>query len=279
MNSVMPGYFETTGIRLVAGRDFTPFDRNEEKPRKVIVSQALVRRFFPNREAIGGLLGNGWPDGVAGPDMEIIGVVSDARYRSLREEIHPTVYNPFVGDFEYGFVLHLRTTQQPQTLIAPVRAILRSLDPELPFVEIHTLRQEVDASLWQERLLAALSSIFGGIAILIASIGLYGALDYAVKARTREIGVRTALGAEPARIVRLLGGETLLLVVGGIALGLAAHAAAAAWLRQVLYEVQPSNPYAIGAALLLVLVAAVLAALPPVLRAVRIDPASALRQE
>jgi ABC-type antimicrobial peptide transport system permease subunit len=153
------------------------------------------------------------------------------------------------------------------------------LDPELPFVEVHTLRQEVETSLWQERLLAALSAIFGAIAVLLASIGLYGALDYAVKARTREIGVRAALGAEPARIVRLLGGETLLLVAAGIALGLAAHAAAATWLRQVLYEVQPSNPFAIGSALLLVVIAAGLAMLPPVLRAIRIDPASALRQE
>jgi ABC-type antimicrobial peptide transport system permease subunit len=211
--------------------------------------------------------------------MEIIGVVSDARYRSLREESHPAVYNPFVREFEYGFVLQLRTHQHPEAVLEPVRNILRSLDPELPFVEVHTLRQEVETSLWQERLLAALSSIVGAIAVLLASIGLYGALDYAVKARTREIGVRAALGAEPARIIRLLGGEILLLVAAGIAVGLAAHAAAATWLRQVLYDVQPSNPFAIGSALLLVVIAAGLATLPPVLRAIRIDPASALRQE
>jgi len=279
INVVTPGYFETVGMRLITGRDFTRFDKDEEKPRKVIVNQALVRRFFPNEDPIDRLLGIGTPDSVAAPSMEIIGVVSDAKYRSLREEIHPAVYNPFVREFEYGFVLHLRTHQHPEAVIEPVRNILRSLDPELPFVEVHTLRHEVEASLWQERLLAALSSIFGAIAVLLASIGLYGALDYAVKARTREIGVRAALGAEPARIVRLLGGETLLLVGAGIALGLAAHAAAAAWLRQVLYDVQPSNPFAIGSALLLVVVAAGLAMLPPVLRAVRIDPASALRQE
>jgi len=277
-NSVTPGYFETMGMRFVSGRDFTSFDNVEEKPRKVIVNQALVRRFFPHEDPIGRFIGIGMNDRVAGPDMEVIGVVSNARYRSLREEIHPTVYS-VIGEFEHGFILHLRTSQQPQALMAPVRDILRSLDPELPFVEIHTLRQEVESTLWQERLLAWLSSIFGMIAILLASIGLYGALDYTVKARTKEIGVRTALGAEPARIVRLLGGETLLLVAAGIALGLAAHAAAAAGLRQVLYGVEPSNSYAIGSALLLVVAAAVLAALPPLLRAIRIAPASALRQE
>jgi hypothetical protein len=278
MNSVTPEYFETMGMHLIAGRGFIDSDKKAEKPRKIVVNQALVRRFFPNEDPIGKLIGIGMADEVAGPNEEIVGVVSDARYRSLREEIHPTLYRPLSELFEY-VILHVRTTQRPETLITPVREILRSLDPELPFVEIHTLRQEVEATLWQERLLAWLSSIFGMIAILLASIGLYGALDYTVKARTKEIGVRTALGADPARIVRLLGGETLLLVAAGIALGLAAHTAAAAGLRQVLYGVEPSNPYAIGSALLIVVAAAVLAVLPPLLRAIRIAPASALRQE
>ena len=278
-NAVTPGYFETMGMRLIAGRDFTPFDKSEEKPRKVIVNEALVRRFFPHEDPMGRLLGMGMPDSIAAPGMEIIGVVSDAKYRSLREAIHPTVYGPFVREFEYGFVLHLRTYQHPEAVIGSVRDILRSLDPELPFVEVKTLLEEVETSLWQERLLAALSSIFGAIAAMLAAIGLYGAFDYAVKAREREIGVRVALGAAPARIVRLLGSEIVVLVSGGVALGLAAHAAGASWLRQVLYEVRPSNPAAIGSALFLTTIAVALASLPPILRAVRIDPASALRQE
>ena len=278
-NAVTPGYFETEGIQLIAGRDFTPFDRADEKPRKVIVNQALARRFFPGQDPIGRLIGIGMPNSVAPRDREIIGVVTDAKYRSLREAIQPIVYGPMVSDFEDGFVLHLRTRGDPQAVIRPVREALHSLDPQLPFVEVHTLHEEVETSLWQERLLAALASIFGAIAALLAAIGLYGALDYAVKARTREIGVRVALGATPGRVARLLWGEVLVLAAGGMALGLAAHAASADSLRRVLYEVRPWNPAALGAALLLVAAAVLLASLPPILRAIRIAPSEALRQE
>jgi ABC-type antimicrobial peptide transport system permease subunit len=144
---------------------------------------------------------------------------------------------------------------------------------------VRTLREEVEASLWQERLLAVLAIIFGGIAALLASIGLYGALDYAVKSRTREIGVRMALGAQPARIVRLLSREVLLLVACGIALGLGSYAAAALWIRRVLYDVHPWEPIAVVSALVLIGLVAAIAALPATYRAVRIDPASALRLE
>jgi len=164
-------------------------------------------------------------------------------------------------------------------MIAPVRQLLRSLDPELPIIETHTLRDEVEASLWQERLLAALSMIFGGIAVLIASLGLYGALDYVVKSRTREIGVRVAVGAEPAGIVRLLGREVFVLVCGGAVLGLCAYAGAAVWLSRALYQVPAWDPVAIASVLLGIGIVAVLAVSPALYRAVRIDPASALRAE
>ena len=278
-NGVTPGYFETRGMRVLAGRDFNWFDRNRAAPRKVIVNQAFARHFFAGRSPIGEHVGGFGPDRVAKAEWEIIGLVSDAKYRSLREPIPPTVYNPAVDGFDSDFVLHVRTPQRPEAIIAPVQQVLRSLDPELPFLEVKTLREEVEASLWQERLLAALSSAFGGIAALLASIGLYGALDYAVKSRTREIGVRMALGAQPARIVSLLSHETLLLVAGGAALGLCAYAAAAVWIQRVLYDVRSWEPLAVGSVLLLVGLVSVIAAAPAVYRAVRIDPASALRAE
>jgi ABC-type antimicrobial peptide transport system permease subunit len=243
------------------------------------VNLALARRFFPGRDPIGKRIGGRGANGMARADQEIIGVASDAKYRSLREPVPPTIYSPIGSDLQFGFILHVRTRQQPEAIIGPVREIMRSLDPELPFVEVKTLREEVETSLWQERLLAALSTIFGAIAALLASIGLYGALDYAVKSRTREIGVRVALGAEPARIVRLLSRETLLLIASRTMLGICGYALAAAWIRQVLYEVQPWDPLALGAALLAAIAISVLAAGPPVLRGMRIDPASALRQE
>ena len=279
LNDVTPGYFETMGIHLLAGREFNWFDRRQIKPRKVIVNQVFVKRYFPGKNPIGGRFGFAGAGGVAVADNEIIGVVTDAKYRSLREPIPPTIYNPVVDGFADPFILHIRTPQRPEAMIAPVREILRGLDPELPFIEVRTLREEVDASLWQERLLATLAIIFGGIAALLASIGLYGALDYAVKSRTREIGVRMALGAQPARIIGLLSREVLLLVACGIGLGLGAYAAAAVWIRRVLYDIHPWEPVAVMSALLLIALVAVIAALPATYRAVRIDPASALRLE
>jgi predicted permease len=279
LNGVTPGYFETMGMHLLAGREFNWFDRDQAKPRKVIVNQMFARRYYTGKNPIGGRFGFAGPGGVARADNEIIGVVSDAKYRSLREPIPPTVYNPVVDGFEDGFILHVRTAQRPQAMVAPVREILRSLDPELPFIEVRTLREEVEASLWQERLLATLAIIFGGIAALLASIGLYGALDYAVKSRTREIGVRMALGAQPARIIGLLSREVLLLVASGVALGLCAYAFAAVWIRRVLFEVYPWEPIAVISALFLIGLVAAIAALPATYRAVRIDPASALRLE
>lgn len=205
--------------------------------------------------------------------------MTDAKYRSLREPIPPTVYEPRVNGFDSGFVLHVRTRQKPEAMIAPVRNLLRSLDPELPFVEVLTLREEVEASLWQERLLAALSTIFGVVAGLLASIALYGALDYAVKSRTREIGVRMALGAQPARIIGLFSREAIALTVGGIALGLCLYAGATVWMQRVLFELRPWEPTAILPVVLLVLSIALIAAVPAVVRAVRLDPSTALRAE
>jgi predicted permease len=279
INNVTPGYFETMGMHVLAGRDFNWFDRNRTTPRKIIVNQMFARRFFPGRNPIGELFGSPGPGGVANADDEIIGVVSDAKYRSLREPIPPTFYSPVVDGFDSRFILHVRTPQRPEAMIAPLRQVLRSLDPELPFIEVRTLREEVEASLWQERLLAALSSTFGGIAALLASIGLYGALDYAVKSRTREIGVRMALGAQPRRIVSMLSRETLVLVAGGAILGLCAYALAAVWIRRVLYDVHSWEPLAIVSVLALIGLVAAIAAAPAVYRAVRIDPASALRAE
>ena len=276
---VTPGYFDTLGIRVVAGRDFTWFDDNKQKTQNAIVNLAFVRHFFPGQNALGRLFGDGGSDGLVAPQNQIVGIVSDAKYRSLREPVPPTVYTAVVGGFDSSFILHLRTRGDPTAAIAPVREALRRLAPGLPFVEVRTLREEVETSLWQERLLAWLSTLFGGFAAVLAGIGLYGALDFAVKARRREVGVRIALGASPLRVVRLLSRETLLLVAVGALAGVAIFAVAAPWIRQALYDVAPSDPMALGSALLLIAVVAGFAVAFPVWRAARIDAASALRQE
>jgi predicted permease len=279
VNQVTPGYFETMGMRLLAGRAFTWFDRNAATPRKVIVNRTFARRFFPGKNPIGERFGFPGAGDVAAADNEIVGVVSDARYRSLREPIPPTVYSPAVDGFDSTLILHVRTMDSPESAIAPVRQLIRSLDAELPIIEVRTLREEVDASLWQERLLAVLSTIFGAIAALLASIGLYGALDYAVKSRTREIGVRTALGAQPSRIVGLFSREAFFLTAGGIVLGLCGYTASSVYLRRVLYDLHPWDPTAVAAVVLLVGFIAAVATAPAAYRAGRIDPGSALRSE
>jgi predicted permease len=280
LNSITPGYFDAMGMHIVDGRDFTWSEDNKLKPRRVIVNEIFARRFFPGRDAVGRLFGMKGPNGVAVADNQIIGVATDAKYRSLREEIPPTVYSAASDGFDSSFILHLRTRGEPSALISPVREVLRSLDSELPFVEVRTLREEVETSLWQERLLAGLSTLFGGFAALLAGIGLYGALDFAVKSRTREIGVRVALGATPLRVVRLLSVQTVLLVAAGIGCGIVLYAASTRWISHVLYGVAPSdNPVAIGWALLFVAGVAFLATASPIWRAVRTDPAHALRHE
>jgi predicted permease len=278
-NAVTPDYFAAMGIHVVAGRDFNWFDRAGRVPRGEIVNQMFARHFFPGRNPIGARFGGAGPGGVAKADYEIIGVVSDAKYRSLREPVPPTVYSPAADGFDSEFILHVRTPLRPEAMIAPVREALRSLDPEMPIVEVRTLREEVEASLWQERLLAWLSAIFGAIAALLASIGLYGTLDYAVKCRTREIGVRMALGARPLRIVGLLSGEVLLLTGSGVAVGLCAYAATAIWIRSVLYDVRSWEPMVVVSVVTLVGLVAAIAAAPAAWRAVRTDPARALRAE
>ncbi len=279
LNEVTPDYFDTMGMHLVSGRAFNWFDRDSGTPRKVIVNQAFVRRFFPGKNPLGERFGFPGAGGIARADSEIIGVVSDAKYRSLREPIPPTVYNPVVDGFDSAFILHLRTPESPESMFAPVQKMLRSLDAEMPIVEMQTLRQEVEASLWQEYLLASLSAVFGALAALLASIGLYGALDFAVKSRTREIGVRMALGARPTRIIGLFSRETLLLTAAGLTLGFGAYAVAAVWIRRVLYEIRPWEPLAVLAVAVLVGLIALIAAAPAAIRAARVDPASALRAE
>ena len=279
MNIVTPGYFGTMGMHLIAGRGFNQFDRGSFEGGGVIVNQTFVRRFFPGANPIGRRFGPPGRDGVAKDSLEIIGVVSDAKYRNLREPMQPVIYMPAADGFDPLLVLHLRTRERPDSIVPAVRAVLKSLDPAMPIIETRTLREEADATLWQERLLALLASIFGVIAALLASIGLYAALDYAVKSRTREIGVRMAVGAKPSRIVALFSRETLRVTALGFVLGLGTYSIAGVWLDRVLYDVSRWSPFAIGVVLALIVLVSVCATAPAAYRAARVDPSSALRAE
>jgi predicted permease len=277
VNVVSPEYFATMSIPLVAGRDFTSADDPRAKPGKVVVNQAFVRRFFPNVDPLGQRFGAGPPQRVVGPMFEIIGVVSDAKYRSMREPMMPAVYQ-LSHEFD-SFVLHVRTRGRPESIVESVRQALSALDPAVPFIEISTLAEDVDATTAGERLTAALASIFGLIALLLTAVGLYGLLAYLVAHRRREIGIRIALGAQAADIGILVGRHALAMVVGGIMLGLGAVASAAQSMRSLLYGVAPSDPRSLAAAAVFVAVVAALAIAIAISRAAHIEPASALRQE
>jgi predicted permease len=273
LNSVTPGYFDTMGMRILAGRDLTPADERNQKPlRSVVVNEAFAAKIFPGENAVGRRIGNS-------AVYEIVGVVSDAKYRSLREPMTPTFYSVWTDDSGQPFQLEVRTRGRPELIVEPVRQALAALDPALPFVEIETMANEVEASAGGERLTAVLASIFSAIAALLAAIGIYGLLAYAVAQRHREIGIRMAVGARPIDIGEMIGLEALVMVIVGITVGLCAAAVAAPLMRSVLYGVAPSDPLSLALAALLVASVAAIATAIPTSQATRIEPASILRQE
>jgi ABC-type antimicrobial peptide transport system permease subunit len=210
----------------------------------------------------------------------VVGVVTDTRYRSLREPYQPIFYGAFsekANNERFGFQVEVRTWGRPESVIASMRALMRRIEPNLPFREVRTLAEDVDDSLWAERALAGTGTIFSTMAALVACVGLYGLLSYAVAQRRREIGIRMALGARPAEIAR----GALVRVLGLVAAGAAVGSAVALWtgrfLSSILYEVQPGDGRAILAAWVLVMLTAAIAAWGTAWRAARVNPSDALR--
>lgn len=276
-NFVTQDYFDTMGIRFLRGHLFTEaFDLPQPEP--VVVNEAFVRRFFSDTDPLGKRFGGAIPGRPAPPSMEITGVVTDAKYRSLREPILPIIYHPY----QYGdgpVVVHVRARVKPESMIQPLRRAIAAFDPSMPIIEVDTLSDEVDASASAERLSATLGSIFASLATLLSAAGIYGLLAYTVAQRRREIGIRVALGATPANIGELIGRQGLLIVVAGVILGLAVARAVAPLIASLLYGVMPEDPRSLGFAALIVLAMAVLAAAVPAVRAAAINPATALRQD
>jgi predicted permease len=276
LNFVSPEYFDTMGIRILSGRGFTGADQPATKPMPVVVNQTFASRFFPAENPIGKTVGAG-SNAVVKEDYQIVGVASDARYRSLREPIQPTIYQLSTG--QSRFVLYVCAGMRSESLIAPVRQAIQALDPQLPIVEIHTLAEEVDTSLWSERLVAALASIFGALAALLSAIGLYGLLAHAVAQRRREIGVRVALGATPSGVFALVGRQAAMLAGLGVLIGIAGAVLALPLARNLLYGIAPADPLSLVLSTALIAIVAALATVVPAARALRVDPAIALRDE
>jgi predicted permease len=288
INAVTPGFFATLGARIIAGRDFNEHDAlnveavhqslpvSESGQRTVIVNEAFVKRYFGGRNPLGARVAMGSaPD--ARPDTEIIGVVENISYRSLREQWEQA-YFP-IGTELAGSNFYVRFRGRPESAFHSIRAILRKADPTLPITYFHTLDEQIDRSLNTERMLAALSSTFGVLALLLSLVGLYGVMSYVVTQRTREIGIRLALGATRHSAIWLVLRDALLMIAAGTAIALPCVWALGRLVESQLYDVKPTDPVTILAATLVLCSTALGAALIPACRASAVNPTEALRFE
>jgi predicted permease len=267
-------------MHLVLGRDITDRDA-EGAPLVAMVNQAFVAQYFPGENPIGRGFQFGDP-GEGNPRYEIIGVVGDARFGGVAEAAGKMVYIPVLQARDrsaFTSELQIRTTGDPQRFAAAVRSAVADIDPGLPIYQVKSLEGQLNETLRQPRLLARLVAIFGGLALVLACVGLYGVVSQSVNRRTNELGIRIALGADQGRILGMVLSETMRLVGAGLGIGIPAALAAGYLIRRQLYGVGAQDPVTlVGTSLLLMAVAAAAAYLPA-WRASRVDPMVALRRE
>ena len=250
-------------------------------PVPAIVNEEFVHEYLPRTNALGQRLE--YPDspgqrssGMKGPGFIVVGVVGNARYNSLRREVKPTAYVPLAGS---SVNFELRTAMNPLSIVAAVRRTVNQWDSNSPIFYIRTESEIIDQLLFQERLIARLSSLFGALALVLACVGLYGLLSYEVSRRTREIGIRMALGAEQRNVLRIVVGQGIGLAITGVMFGFAAAFGVTRYLGSVLYDVHPGDPITLIAVAAILLFVALLACFVPARRATRVDPMVALRNE
>jgi predicted permease len=291
---VYPNYFATIGIPFVSGRDFGPGDLTEHSPAVCIVNESFARQVFSGEDPIGKpcytgrrarLLSSSNGPPAAAEAFTIVGVVQDSRYSNPRGEVRPLIYMTFLqtNTGRGQMVLHVRTAGRPGEVIQRIREQVASVDPAMPMFDVHTLEEEMGAALVQQRLVALLSSLFGGLALLLACVGLYGLLAFAMVQRTGEMGVRMALGARRADVVWLVVREAWLLVAIGIGVGVPAALAvarvASSQIAGLLFGLEATEPAIIAAAACALFVVSTGAAYWPARRASHVDPMVALRTE
>jgi len=292
-NSISPGYFRTMGVPVIAGREFDardegaapkPTDPNQNDGRgngyrHAIVNQSFAKRFFGDNSPVGRHIGFGLNPGTPTP-LEIVGVVRDSKYTGVRDDVPQQVFFPLLEErTPSSVVVYVRATGDPSSVFGAAQRTMHDLDSNVPVYNLRTLERQIDRSLLVERFIATLSTAFGVLATLLAVIGLYGVMAYTVARRTREIGVRMALGAVQGDVVWLVMREVLVLVGTGVAIGLAAAWGLNRVVGSVLYGVSATDPLTIAAAAAVLIVVALLAGYVPARRATRVNPVLALRYE
>lgn len=272
---VSPEFFRVLGIPILRGRGITPGDHSDA-PRVAVINEAAARRFVPGEDPIGQRFGTS-PDRTGG--IEIVGLARDAKYSEVREPAPPTMYVSYLQAPRAAAVFVLRTHGMAEAVAGSVRDVVRRVDPNLPLVSVMTQHQAIERHLAQERLFAQACSLFGGIALLLASVGLFGLMSYSVARRTGEMGVRMALGAQRRSVVQMIMVESMGLVGIGLVAGLALTAVATRLIATLLFGVPPHHPGTILAAAALLVIVCGIAAYLPARRASLVDPLVALRCE
>jgi len=276
-NTVGPNYFQTLGIPILRGRDFTAEVR-EGAPKVVIINETMARRFFANGEPLGRRL-RVMRRGGQPVSCEIIGVVGDSKYLSLGEESRPYMFFPFQQNSWPVMTLLVRADGNPKNLIAAIRKEVKTLDDNLPPFNVVTLAENIDISLFPARFGALLLGGFGMLALVLATVGIYGVMNYSVSQRTHEIGIRMALGAQVNNVLKLVVGQGMLLALIGVAVGLVAAFAATRVVKNLLYGVSTTDLATFAVITLLLFVVALMACYVPARRATKVDPLVALRYE
>jgi len=272
---ITSGYLAAMRMPLRAGRDFSPQD-TFSSPGVALVNQAFASKYFPNQDPVGQKLNVCWT--VKSP-AQIVGVVSNARQTDLESAPEPTIYLDNSQAAMYFANLAIRTHGDPERIARAVVAAIHRLNPDQAVSEVRTMDEVVSISVARPRLELILLATFAGMAILLAALGIYGVLSYSVVQRTREIGLRVALGASNRDVLGMVLGEGLVLVAIGVAVGLAATIALTRLLKTLLFEVQPNDPSTLFLATMLLIAVALIAMLIPASRAFGVDPMEALRYE
>ena len=267
-------FFETMGVRVLEGRDFAARD-TRTSPAVAIVNEPMARYFFGNQSAVGRRIGE-----AGASEREIVGVVAGTKYRNMRERPPRIIYVPFaqMGQAS-GRTLYARVEGDPRRLLADIRGTIQETDRDVPIYNVKMFADQIEDALAQDRITAWLAGAFGLVALALAAIGLYGVTSYGVARRTREIGIRVAIGARQSQVLGMVLRETLVLALAGIALGLAGAVAGVRFIAALLYELSPFDRPAFLFASAVILASAIAAAYLPARRAARIDPQVALRYE